>query len=208
MVKSKKMAALGRTGGLRGGPARARSLSSDRRSEIARRAASKRWHFSKVVDRTPRTSGELRGYVAFYGSRHAKVTAKCSLEAVVLKAAKAVRNDATLARMLPVFLWRLRDKLDWEALAKKVPASHAPTLGYFLQLAGRLGSYGGFGPVIARLRPHVPPKPEYFFARQRTNVFSAMLADERTPTDAREWGLLTGTPTDSFESYFRKVAVL
>jgi hypothetical protein len=36
-------AALGRLGGLKGGPARARTLSADRRREIARRAARKRW---------------------------------------------------------------------------------------------------------------------------------------------------------------------
>ena len=37
------MSALGRAGGLRGGPARAERLSSDRRAEIAKRAAAARW---------------------------------------------------------------------------------------------------------------------------------------------------------------------
>jgi hypothetical protein len=36
-------AALGRLGGLKGGPARAQALSAERRREIARRAARKRW---------------------------------------------------------------------------------------------------------------------------------------------------------------------
>jgi len=36
-------AALGRLGGLKGGPARARALSAERRRDIARRAARKRW---------------------------------------------------------------------------------------------------------------------------------------------------------------------
>jgi hypothetical protein len=36
-------AALGRLGGLKGGPARARTLSVERRREIGRRAARKRW---------------------------------------------------------------------------------------------------------------------------------------------------------------------
>ena len=36
-------AALGRLGGLKGGKARAKSLSAKRRSEIARRAAQARW---------------------------------------------------------------------------------------------------------------------------------------------------------------------
>jgi hypothetical protein len=36
-------AALGRKGGLKGGPARAKALSKKRRSEIAKRAAAARW---------------------------------------------------------------------------------------------------------------------------------------------------------------------
>jgi hypothetical protein len=40
---SKAAAALGRLGGLKGGKARAEVLSPERRSEIARKAAAKRW---------------------------------------------------------------------------------------------------------------------------------------------------------------------
>ena len=40
---SSPMADLGRTGGIKGGPARASSLSAERRAEIARGAAAKRW---------------------------------------------------------------------------------------------------------------------------------------------------------------------
>jgi hypothetical protein len=36
-------AALGKKGGLKGGPARAKSLSAKRRSEIAKKAAAARW---------------------------------------------------------------------------------------------------------------------------------------------------------------------
>jgi hypothetical protein len=42
-AKNAAAAALGRLGGLRGGPARAESLSKARRSEIARKAAAARW---------------------------------------------------------------------------------------------------------------------------------------------------------------------
>jgi hypothetical protein len=38
------MSALGRAGGLKGGRARAESLSSEARAEIARKAAAARWH--------------------------------------------------------------------------------------------------------------------------------------------------------------------
>jgi len=37
-------AALGRKGGLKGGPARAAALTAKKRSEIAKKAAKARWH--------------------------------------------------------------------------------------------------------------------------------------------------------------------
>lgn len=40
-------AALGRRGGLKGGPARAAKLSAKKRSEIAKKAASARWSVKK-----------------------------------------------------------------------------------------------------------------------------------------------------------------
>lgn len=40
---SKAAAALGRRGGLKGGPARKKALSAKRRSEIAKKAAQARW---------------------------------------------------------------------------------------------------------------------------------------------------------------------
>ena len=43
-VKNPHAAALGRLGGVKGGPARALKLSAERRSEIARKAAEARWH--------------------------------------------------------------------------------------------------------------------------------------------------------------------
>lgn len=46
--KNPAAVALGRKGGLKGGKARAKSLSAARRKEIARRAAQKRWKSAKV----------------------------------------------------------------------------------------------------------------------------------------------------------------
>jgi hypothetical protein len=42
-TKDPAAVALGRKGGLKGGPARARRLTSKRRSEIAKKAATSRW---------------------------------------------------------------------------------------------------------------------------------------------------------------------
>lgn len=43
VAKNPAAVALGRLGGMRGGPARADALSSERRSEIAKKAALARW---------------------------------------------------------------------------------------------------------------------------------------------------------------------
>ena len=44
--KNPAAAALGHLGGLKGGPARAKKLSSKTRKEIAKKAAKARWHIS------------------------------------------------------------------------------------------------------------------------------------------------------------------
>ncbi len=44
-------AALGRLGGLKGGPARAKKLTSKKRSQIAKKAATARWARKKVPSR-------------------------------------------------------------------------------------------------------------------------------------------------------------
>lgn len=48
--------ALGRLGGLRGGPARAKILSPSRRRQIAKKAAGSRWNLKLRLDRVYRQS--------------------------------------------------------------------------------------------------------------------------------------------------------
>ncbi|HET6280832.1 MAG TPA: hypothetical protein VFH73_07700, partial [Polyangia bacterium] len=159
MAKLAKMAALGRRGGLLGGPARARSLGSRRRKAIATKAAVSRWAKPVLVmDRLPRGRGELLSLVANYGASVAKGRIVSGLERVVLQAVKASRRDMALARMVPVFLWRVRDDLDLVALvtrARKVKC--AATLGYFLELAGHLGAFTGFDDAVRQLRIDARP---------------------------------------------------
>jgi hypothetical protein len=202
------MAILGRRGGLRGGVARAKSLSPARRAVIARQAARARWSKpALVIDRSPRGHGELLTFVAHYGSRVARGTTSHDLEAITLRAVLASRRDPALTRMLPVFLWRVRDRLDLEKLtAAARKRKIAPALGYFLEVTSKLGGWRGADAALAKLRREVrPTRPKYFFHDTAKHPFAAMAARERTPADARMWGLLTGTPLDSFATYFQKV---
>lgn len=51
--KNPAAVSLGRLGGLKGGKARARKLSKERRAEIAQKAAKKRWKGHKKAKRKP-----------------------------------------------------------------------------------------------------------------------------------------------------------
>jgi hypothetical protein len=202
---------LGRRGGRAGGHARARTLSASRRKAIAREAAKSRWAKpALVIDQSPRDHGELLAFVAHYGARVARSTASHGLETIVLRAVEASRSDPALARMLPVFLWRIRDSIDMDELVTRSRRRRlAPALGYFLELTAELGPWRGFDRAIESLREDAKPnRPVHFFHEVRKHPFEAMAAEARTPAEARRWGLLTGTPTDSFVTYFRKTAAL
>lgn len=213
MSKKQDMVTLGRLGGLKGGKARARSLNPEQRSQISANAAKARW--SKPfpqLDRSPRNLDELTALVAYYGSKVSRSVVTFNLEEVVLHAVLQSRFSPNLARMLPVFLWRLRNTLNQKSLllrAREPSQRHA--LGYFLELTATLGSWSGYNDSINSLRKTVEPSNNQlclFFTTPVEGSFEAAVANLRTPPEARKWGLLTGTPTDSFKTYFDKVANL
>jgi hypothetical protein len=201
------MAALGRKGGLRGGPARARALEPSRRAAIARQAARARW--SKPVlakDARP----DLAALVAYGGSSVAHVPLPRSLEKQVMRAVSASRHDSALARMLPVFLWRSRRQLDMRALVTltKTPRDRA-SLGFFLEITAKLGRTRIFDEAILRLRATTRTSPPwYFFLGTEQRPFERAAADHATSAVARHWGLLMNMPWESFASYFEKAAPL
>jgi len=162
------------------------------------------------VFRMPRRHDELLSFVAHFGAHVTNAATKCNLEDVALRAVTASRRDPSLARMLPVFLFRVRDSLNLSELtAKAVERGCASRLGYFLEVASKVSSVRTFRPAVATLRQHAhAERPVFLFARTENHPFEALLAHENTPKDARRWGLLTSTPLDSFSSYFNKVSSL
>jgi hypothetical protein len=165
---------------------------------------------TKNVFRAPKTAGELRSFVAHYGARCAHGTTRCKLENVVLRTVDLSRRDPALARMLPVFLWRVRGDLDLGELTKKsVVRGSAPTVGYFLDVAGKVSADKTFRPALPELRRHARSnRPVFLFERVEKSPWEAMAARQRTPRDARRWGLLTGLPLDCFSTYFDNVSSL
>lgn len=205
------MAVLGRRGGLVGGHSRALVLSPTRRSEIAKGAARARWSKQVTLSGRPRTPAQLAAFVAHYGSKVSRGVFVDDLEGIVLAAVDRSRRDSALARMLPVFLWRVRDQLDSTALAKRAKRRKrsARALGFFLELAGELGRSRAFDRAVAALRTHARhARPTYFFAGTEKRPFERLVALESTSPQARRWGLRMNMPVDSFASYFEKAARL
>jgi hypothetical protein len=199
VANKKVMQALGRRGGLRGGPARAKTLTSKRKSEIARTAATKRWQPTVLVLKQPRDAEELRWFVAQYGNGSARAE-RCDPAAALLDALTACRHDAGLARMIPVFVHRARAEVF--ANPKRllaVSAEDACALGYFLELTAQLSKRKGPPGLLRALRQKSRS------LKRPVALFTRALAAKQTSPLATSWKLETGEPDESFESYFTKV---
>lgn len=182
-------------------------MTAGRREEVARAAARARWHHPLVLDRAPRDRAELLSYVVNYGSSVTTITSRCCLENVVLRAVEEARRDSVLARMLPVFLWRARGRLDFGRLVRgAVSRGSAAALGAMLEVTAAVASRAPFRKALEDLLLHAhPERPEQFFAS--TNAFEARVSEARTPTQTRAWGFLMNMPIDSFSSHFAKRVV-
>jgi hypothetical protein len=152
----------------------------------------------------------LLSFVAHHGSAAAGAEPVSGLEAIVVRALRSSRRDSAMARMLPVFLWRMRERLDATklvAIAKRQRL--AAPLGFFLEVAAMLGESDAFEAALAALRATVKPaRPSYFFEGTSHRPFERGATELNTPVEARRWGLLMNMPLESFASYFRKVAAL
>lgn len=202
-MNKKRMRTLGRRGGLKGGRARARTLSARRKSEIARAAARARWQPKALVLTQPRDHGELQCFVAFYGNGLTQADDGCDPVTVLLRAVVASRNDGGLARMLPIFIWRTRDIL--LGRPKELTAvcpEDACALGYFLELTCKLGGFQAAGVLKELRRKAKPVKDPFVFFRLMDASMLREFAMEHTSPLAKSWKLVLGEPDESFESYF------
>src|SRR5439155_18686510 len=131
----------------------------------------------------PKDHDELSSFVAHYGSAVAQLPRRSQLEAVAIRAVGASRRDSALARMVPVFLWRAREAFDLTKLVAGARAQGvAAELGFFLEVAAKLGRSRAFEEALAALRPFArPDHPSYFFHGTTRRPFERMAADLATP---------------------------
>ena len=159
--------------------------------------------------RPPFADGErVRGWLAAVGApllagRPSKGR-RPPLEDVVAQGLAVSHHDATVARVLPIVLWRHRDRLDHDRLVDAATRwNERQALGFFLELTGLLGGDRRMASLSERLRDRRRTRPRPFFARAQGRMALA-LARRRTPALARRWGYLMNMDLDSFASAFGK----
>jgi hypothetical protein len=127
-----------------------------------------------------------------------------ALDEILLDALRYSHLDATLARALPVFLWRNSSKFNLPSVARKArEAGQGCTLGFFLELTTELTNDDSFSSATAPLRSLRPSQPSYFF-QSGDSELERLVARRNTPEAARRWGFLMNMPVDSFRSLFLK----
>jgi hypothetical protein len=128
------------------------------------------------------------------------------LEQVFAAALGVAHRDATVARVLPLLLWQRRQDLDLEELVRVATRrNERHALGYFLELAGRLGEDKQLLHVANRLRDRRRSRARLFFDRPHGPLALAAVR-RNTPALARKWGYLMNMNLDSFASFFAKHA--
>ena len=128
------------------------------------------------------------------------------LEEVLAEGLALSHLDATAARVLPLVFWQHRDRLDYARLVREATRrNERQTLGFFLELTGRLSRDPRFTSLSRRLRDRRRSRTRLFFARPHGRMALAA-ARRKTPRLARRWGYLMNMGLDSFASAFAKHA--
>lgn len=157
--------------------------------------------------RDAREDQNLRSWMKAWGaplSARPAAGARPPLERVLARAAALAHRDASVARSLPVFLWRNRSRLDFEQLRGEAQREgEKQTLGFFLELAGVLGNDPELRARAEGFRDHRVRRDRYFFFETRS-ALARRLARERTPAVARKWHLLMNLSQETFASTFEK----
>ena len=153
--------------------------------------------------------GRVRGWLASVGAPlgAAEVTGSAlTLEEGLAEALSLAHRDPTVARVLPLVLWRQREHVDFDRLQREVARrDEDQALGLFLELAGKISNERQLMEAATPLRDRRRRKPRVFFSGPHGP--HALAATRRsTPPEARRWGFLMNMGMDSFRSTFAKFA--
>jgi hypothetical protein len=153
--------------------------------------------------------GQLRAWLARLGAPLGAPDPKGSApasEEVLAEALSLSHRDASVARVLPLVLWRQRARVDLDRLREEATRrDERQALGYFLELAGQLGGERRLAEAARELRDRRRKRARMFFSGPKGP--RALAATRRnTPKQALRWGFLMNLGVDSFRSVFDKSA--
>jgi hypothetical protein len=127
------------------------------------------------------------------------------LEELVAAGLRLTHTDASVARAMPIVLWRNRARLRFDELALAArQEGEGATLGLFLDLTYQLTNDREFAVVAGTLEDTRSRSTTFFFTGAAATVVGRELADIRTPAVAHRWRFLMNMPFESFETLFRK----
>jgi|GEM_PF-1644494 len=180
---------------------------ADLLGQLARGGDEARQTASNVAPRL--AEDDVRGWLQQLGAPLQTSPARSkapALEETLSQALVLSHADPTVARVLPLVLWRQRADLDLEGLAEAATKlNERQTLGYFLELAGSLGKDRRLVEASWSLVDRRRRRPRMFFSGPHGRHALAA-AQKRTPRVARRWGYLMTMGVDSFKSVFDKFA--
>jgi|CXWL01.1.fsa_nt_gi DNA-binding transcriptional ArsR family regulator len=128
------------------------------------------------------------------------------VEKVVADALVLAHSDATVARVLPLLLWRQRDSMCLERLVEQATKQNeGQALGYFLEMAGRLGKDPSLVNAAKLLVDRRRRRPRMFFSGPHGRHAIAAARARKSPV-ARRWGYLMNADEASYQSLFDKFA--
>src|SRR5262245_538864 len=127
-----------------------------------------------------------------------------SVEAVLVQGVKLARTDASVARSLPVFIWKNMRRLDHERLRKEsLGQGEKHAVGFFLALTGALANDASLTSAAEKFRDGRRRAPAAFF-HAKSSRYETELAEQRTPSVARAWQFTMNMSMETFLSTFRK----
>ena len=127
-----------------------------------------------------------------------------STEEVLADGLVLAHRSPTVARVLPVAVWRQRDQVDHRRLERAATRrDERQALGFFLELTGRLGGDRRLVRRARGLRDGRRTALKPFFSAGRGS-FALAAAREKSWALARRWGFLMNMDYEGFAAAFRK----
>lgn len=126
-------------------------------------------------------------------------------EETLALAFKLARQNATVARVLPVALYKSLDSLNFEKLKNFCfKEGEKKTLGFFLDLTSELAHLSHLRDLAEELHDKRFKKSESFFVNQFQGKYAKRMEAENTPKVAKRWRFRMNMDFENFRSHFEK----